>query len=349
MDIVNDLTKCNYFYYLLNGSLKPQKNTLLNSKPWVLFKLIKISNQNYDCIADALLRFRVPNVKPQYNYISNNNFIKVINSELNDKILFEYAKLNYLYVIQYLMYIRAKINQESTNLTNYNLNVDTINYLTNLKYNHIANVAARHGHLKLVKYFVAQGLDINERPEHRYGDLYDYLNNPTLDNAVHYNNLNVVKYLVEQGAKISDYNMNHAVQTGNLTLVNYLYLQGGNIYEGANTLLYVAIAQNINMIEYFINKGLDLHHVSDRLKQWYKGMIDYVIKYGNLEVLQYLVAIGLNIYQTKYLEDNIYQTIRSDRFNDNDYQQLEQKLQYLKSVGLDLTITPIRKRGGRKR
>ena len=107
MDILNDLTKCNFYYYILRSN-----------KAYTIFNYLQINNDNI-CIEDALvrrqniivnnkvIRFLNTNLKQQYQIIKE--LKSKPNMDLNEE-LFKYSRLGYLLVVQYLVSIGANPN-----------------------------------------------------------------------------------------------------------------------------------------------------------------------------------------------------------------------------------------------
>lgn len=89
------------------------------------------------------------------------------------------------------------------------------------------NYASLHGDLKLVKYLVEKGANINIEP---------FVATP-LSEAVQGGHLEVVKYLVEKGANVNANNkqaLKYAIALNNLEIVKYLAEHGADFYSNNN-------------------------------------------------------------------------------------------------------------------
>jgi hypothetical protein len=73
------------------------------------------------------------------------------------------------------------------------------------------DIAARDGHLEVVKYLYKKGVVAT-----KWG----------IDYAAYYGHLEVIKYLYKQGVKDSECSINLAAEYGHLEVVKYLYSQG---------------------------------------------------------------------------------------------------------------------------
>lgn len=121
--------------------------------------------------------------------------------------------------------------------------------------------------------------------------------------AAYKDNLEMMKYLVDQGAKTDlidshGYSvLNFAAVTGqqNTKLYDFCIAHGANISEeknndGANALLLVApFLKDDVLIDYFVSKGVDLHATDDHGN----GIFNYATKKGNIEVLDLLIKKGV--------------------------------------------------------
>ena len=121
--------------------------------------------------------------------------------------------------------------------------------------------------------------------------------------AAYKDNLDMMKYLVENGAKtdIIDSHgysvLNFAATTGQLNTKLYDFcIQHGakpteeTNHDGANALLLVApFIKNVSLIDYFTSKGIDLKSTDNQGN----GIFNYAAKTGNIQLMDYLVKQGL--------------------------------------------------------
>ena len=123
-------------------------------------------------------------------------------------------------------------------------------------------------------------------------------------------NLDLVKYLVENGGDIKNTRVRHATTiTGNLDLVKYLVEKGANLSDGAVT--GAAESGNLDLVKYLVEKGADIRKdaVKGAAKHGYLDVIKYLLekgaeieewavylaaKDGHLNVVKYLVEKGAN-------------------------------------------------------
>lgn len=125
--------------------------------------------------------------------------------------------------------------------------------------------------------------------------------------AAYRNNLEMMQYLVEKGAKanIEDSHgysvMNFAAVTGqtNPALYDFLLANKADIqsknHNGANALLLVApFAKNYELIQYFVDKGISLSSQDN----YGNGLFHYAVKGGEISLLKDLVSKGID-FNTK--------------------------------------------------
>jgi len=212
MEILNDLTKCNFYYYILSSN-----------KAYLIFKYLQFAGQSpagqpgqvaltndFNFIGDALVRrqkIRVENkiirflntdLKQQYIIINKLRKLKS-NPNINlDKELIVYSKLDYLLIAQYLVSNGANIHAKDEQALGW---------------------AANNGHLEIVQYLVSVGANIH------------FNNDWALRYAANNGRLNIVQYLVSKGANIhalDDLALRWAAGNGHLAIVQYLVSIGAN-------------------------------------------------------------------------------------------------------------------------
>jgi len=249
MDILNDLTKCNFYYYILRSD-----------KAYLIFNYLQITNDNI-CIEDALVR-RQPikvddkvvrvlnkNLKKQYNIVKELNELKSkTNLDLNEKIYF-YTGFGYLLVIKYLL--------ETNRFTNYRRKYETFRHISQA-----LSLAAESGHLNIVQYLVSKG---------------EY-NESALRLAAQYGHLNIVKYLlqpVKLNRKYKGYDIHTfyddvlriAAKNGHLQVVQYLVSKGANIHGADESALFLAVRiYNLKIIQYLISVGANSNVLTAKQK-----------------------------------------------------------------------------------
>jgi ankyrin repeat protein len=116
--------------------------------------------------------------------------------------------------------------------------------------------------------------------------------NEAISNAIETNNLDLVKYLVEKGAKIVFDAVSNAAVTGNLELVEYLIKKGAKI--GGYAVSNAAVTGNLDLVIYLIEKGGEIG----------KYAISNAASKGNLDIVKYLLGDEVvdkegNVYKLK--------------------------------------------------
>lgn len=132
--------------------------------------------------------------------------------------------------------------------------------------------ASENGDLKGVKQCVADGVDINSSVKGGY---------TALQTASKYGHLDVVKFLIENGAKINQ----------QVELEGTPEEEGGNIYSDT-ALMYASRAGHIDIVKYIIDKGADVN-----LKD-FKGstaLIRASTDTGHIEIVKLLIKSGADI------------------------------------------------------
>lgn len=120
--------------------------------------------------------------------------------------------------------------------------------------------------------------------------------------AAYKDNLEIMKYLVNNGAKMDHIDshgysvINFAAATGQLNekLYDFCIAKGGKVTDtnnnGANALLLVApFIKDFSLIEYFTSKGIDIKSTDNNGN----GMFNYAAKTGNIKLLNFLIEKGL--------------------------------------------------------
>jgi len=234
MDILNDLTKCNFYYYILGGG-----NTTFN-KAYLIFDYLQFAGQSPAgqpeqvaltkddiCIEDAFIRrqnlivgnkmvsIRNNKLKKQYKFLQKINKSKLDQDNyLNQKII-KYSEKGYLLVVQYLgsHIIKNFINNK------YYFDV----------YNEALSRAAKNGHLSTVKYLINPSG--NYYLNRKYAADIHSENYWALGMAIQYNHLEIVQYLVGKGADIhasDDLALRLVTMNNHRKIVQYLISVGAN-------------------------------------------------------------------------------------------------------------------------
>ena len=109
--------------------------------------------------------------------------------------------------------------------------------------------ACSEGELDLVKSLVKQGIDVN----------IDY--GRPLDNAVKFNQIDVIRYLIEQGANVNrTNNLSHAVVSDNYGMVKLLLENGANIHAQEDSALFSTCDhRGTEMLELLLENGANVH------------------------------------------------------------------------------------------
>jgi len=133
-----------------------------------------------------------------------------------------------------------------------------------------------------------------------------YQNGQTLlHSAAEYGKLDVVRYLVENGADISKradgyygYQTIHfAVLSGNLEMVKYLVSKGADVNalaDGKVSVLHLAVQNynvNSSMIKYLISSGSNVNAKDE----WGVSVLQSAASTGNVNLVKYLVSSGADI------------------------------------------------------
>ncbi len=178
------------------------------------------------------------------------------------------ARLGYLPLVKYLV--------ENVNIEN--ISADTMKHTL---YN-----AAEEGQLEVVKYLIME-------PKYNiYIDKYDL--QAALDSAGSFGHLNVVKYLIKNGADIDDNLFLNIAYAGEVDVFEYLAKHKKPNKTEINEALTNAInitpigTENLLMVKYLVDKqgATDLHF----------ALID-AIERGQFETIKYLVEKGVDIHE----------------------------------------------------
>lgn len=267
----------------------------------------------------------------QYNYISIVGYLfdlpsnKRGNIEFNiDTALIEAAKYGNVDLFEYFADKGADIHawhdypllQSATK--GY---IDIIEYLVAEKnvnvqiYNNAAlRMAARNGHIAIVRYFLelpkeaAPNVDARSEAlinasEFGHIDIVKYLisekanvhvrNDSPLQIAAEKGHIDIVKYLIKSNAKINANNnvaLRSAARHGHIDIVEYLVKKGANIHANNNeSLVNAASGGFIEVVRYLIEQGAKIDANNN-------AVLLSAAKRGHLDIIKYLVQKGVDIH-----------------------------------------------------
>ena len=154
--------------------------------------------------------------------------------------------------------------------------------------------SARTGNLAVVKLFVQAGMSVESSS----------LGSPVLHRAAAYGHLEVVKYLVGQGASLTAKNdsgflvLHLAAPAGHLEVVKYLVGQGASLTakgrNGETALHSAATVDELEVVKYLVGAGSSLTATD----KWGNMALHRAAKYGQLAVVKYLVGQGASLTAT---------------------------------------------------
>ena len=133
--------------------------------------------------------------------------------------------------------------------------------------------SAAAGNLAVVKLFVDAGKDVNGWKLHL---------------AARSGHLEVVQYLVEQGADVGT--LHGAAHFGHLSIVKFLVAQGANVnaVNNGTALHNAASSGNLAVVRYLVEQGADVNATND----WGGTARSLAEKEGHTEVVAYLESVG---------------------------------------------------------
>ena len=141
-------------------------------------------------------------------------------------------------------------------------------------YNELLLDSSEENEISLVKEALNKGADIN------------FQTSLSLYNAAASGNLEIVKYLIENGALDLDGAMRAASGRGYLNIVKYLVENGANIHSLNELALRLASKYgDLNIVKYLVEKGADIHVFDDHPLQLAKEQ-------KHLDVVEYLKSLN---------------------------------------------------------
>jgi ankyrin repeat protein len=153
------------------------------------------------------------------------------------------------------------------------------------------NVACRCGYLKIVKYLVSCK---NENPNDFSINLGCGYDTSSLETAIVYGKLKIVKYLVKIGIDIKQIIEKNCIETIStyFHMIKYLVDQGAKLGQVKTILLNICRNGKIEQLKYLVKKGADI-------KAHIILCLNTAINSNNLEVAKYLEFYLKNILQMK--------------------------------------------------
>ena len=107
-------------------------------------------------------------------------------------------------------------------------------------------------------------------------------NNGALRCAAEEGYLDVVKFLVEQGADIhadDNYSLRISAYNGNYDIVKFLVEQGAD----NNTLCFAVHSGNLDVVKFLVEQGADIHDNG--------SVLSWAVYSGNLDIIEYLKSV----------------------------------------------------------
>ncbi len=287
-----------------------------------------------------------------------------------DRLVTIASRQGYLHIVKYLVSLGADMNAHGKE----NL-IESVSggYLELTQYfidNGVAyddntlRCASKYGHLEIVKYLVSLGADIHAEGEWalKYACKKDHINvveylvskgsnirvddNLPLDIACKYGNIEIAKYLVSLGADIyaiKKDSLRYAVNRCRFQIMRYLLSIDSTIYDKDYVLIQVSKYGDIDMMEYLVSLGADIHADNNSafrsaISRGYLTHIKYLISMGAkldtddalclasdyLDVVQYLVSAGMNT--SNHINNALCESSKKGKLK---------MVQYLVSIGAD--------------
>ena len=186
---------------------------------------------------------------------------------------------------------------------------------------HLLYMAARDGNLNIIKQLNNSGLPIHDRE-------YNFAGEWALSCSIIGGHLNVVQYLVDDGADLLDNYckaMVLACSNGRLNIVKYIYETTGVFYDaqGLSPMIVSCKSGHLDIIKY-IHKNRNNSNIENIFMLDIKWtLINTAINYGYLEILKYLHKKKC-YYVPPVISDNGYfLNLLSKVHNNNHYEMYE--------------------------
>jgi len=152
--------------------------------------------------------------------------------------------------------------------------------------------ACDKGDLEIVKVLIIRG---------------EYITDVGLQSACVHGHLNIVKYLVQEGADANSdggYPLIYACEHGHLDIVKYLVENGANVYEECSLALSSAIeSDHLEIVKYFVEQGFDFERKNsyvdeeENLVVEESTILEDCCKGGHIRIAIYLLK-----YTTKHIQ-----------------------------------------------
>lgn len=152
------------------------------------------------------------------------------------------------------------------------------------------------GYFDFLKVLIEKGLSFQ-----KFKDSSESYGLTPITAAISKNNLEIIKYLIEQGENInakSSMALEAAVICKNFKILDFLFENGINIKPKSkshivNSFYHVIENDDIEMLNYLVNHGFDLHDIIDR------RTISKIVNGNNISILKYLINNGICIEDYK--------------------------------------------------
>jgi ankyrin repeat protein len=117
-------------------------------------------------------------------------------------------------------------------------------------------------------------------------------NNSALRWAAYNGHLEIVKFLLENGANVHAWNdsaLRSAAENGHLEIVEFLVQNGANVHANNNSALrWAAIYGHLEVVKFLLEDVANVHALKD-------SALRFAAEHGHLEVVKYLVQNGANV------------------------------------------------------
>lgn len=181
-------------------------------------------------------------------------------------------------------------------------------------------LACMSGNLSKVKHLIAKGISVNPATSQLF---YAPLEMASVEG-----HLEIVKYLIDQGADVessNNWSVRSACRRGHFDIVKYLVDKGADVTADDNNAIKMAVRANrLDIIKYLVAVGADPDcAVEVALKLGYFEMVDYLISAGvdisyvrftalnmgieggDLKKIEYAVSLGCNVVHYSILKHPI--------------------------------------------
>ncbi len=271
--------------------------------------------------------------KVKYKFIIKNReikkTIKIIenNKNIGDTPLIVAIKANKDNIAKFLITLGAKINLKNNrsntplNTAIKNQNIELIKYLIkksaqlNPKYeswNTPLIVAIETQNLDIIKLLVKHGANINTANSNDVTPLYYSFGFSGTNNKFTEKKFKIVKYLINNGAKLEDNTLYNSIRTKSLKLVDFLIKKGATLSKDARKQDYeFKLAAKLGTIDIF-KKLLNLKNTKEVIS---KAFFESVGTKNNNKMVNYLISLGVDV---NYIDDKTGKNILIKAIESND-------------------------------